>query len=73
MNGYDWCSEPIRISRNGESLVVPVSEVHKGDRVWMGCMEHTVYDVVPDDEEEIYYIGISPVDMWPAGCFVSGL
>lgn len=68
---YEWYEEPVKVERNGEILVVPANEVQDGDTVWMGGIPRRAYGCIPDDDEEIMYIYIDPINAWPAECFAS--
>ena len=67
----EWYEAPIRVERDGVSMVVPVGQVHPGDRVWSGRIPYTVADLLADDEEETMYIKINEIDAWPSEMFLS--
>lgn len=68
----EWYEAPIRVERDGVSMIVPVCHVHPGDRVWSGRMiPYTVTDLLADDEEEVMYIKVNAIDAWPAEMFLS--
>lgn len=67
---YEWDKHPVTVERAGKREVLPVNEVRKGDKVWIGTVEHTVFDTIPDDDEQIFYIMIDPVNSWPAPYFM---
>ena len=68
----EWYEAPIRVERDGVSMIVPVCQVHPGDSVWSGRMiPYTVTDLLADDEEEVMYIKVNAIDAWPAEMFLS--
>lgn len=68
----EWYEAPIRVEQDGVSMIVPVCQVHPGDRVWSGRMiPYTVTDLLADDEEEVMYIKVNAIDAWPAEMFLS--
>jgi len=69
---YDYTTVPVRITRNGESFVVPVCDVKIGDGVWMGATQCIVDDLVEDPEEGVCYLGVRS-DLYPAQCFAGQL
>lgn len=68
---YEWYEAPIRVERDGVSMIVPVNQVRPGDRVWSGRIPYTVTDLLADDEEEAMYIKINEIDAWPSEMFLS--
>lgn len=67
----EWYEVPVKVKRNEELLVVPANDVKEGDTVWMTRIPYKAYGILADDEEEIMYIKINPIDAWPACCFAS--
>ena len=67
----EWYEIPVRVERDGASMVVPACEVQPGDRVWMDFVSYIVKDILADDEEGIMYIKINEIDAWPAAMFLS--
>ena len=67
---YEWYEAPIRVERDGVSVIVPVNQVRRGDRVWSGRIPYTVTDLLADDEEEVMYIKINEIDAWPSEMFL---
>ena len=67
----EWYEAPIQVERDGVSMIVPVCQVHPGDRVWSGRIPYTVTDLLADDEEEVMYIKVNAIDAWPAEMFLS--
>lgn len=68
---YEWYEAPIRVERDGVSMIVPVGQVRPGDRVWSGRIPYTVTNLLADDEEEVMYIKINEIDAWPSEMFLS--
>lgn len=66
-----WYEAPIRVERDGVSMIIPVNQVRPGDRVWSGRMPYTVMDILADDEDETMYIKTNKIDAWPAAMFLS--
>lgn len=68
----EWYEIPVRVARNGNTLIVPANQVESGDVVWdvSGCSYSTT-GFWPDDEEEVAYLAINNgLDHWPAAFFV---
>lgn len=57
---HEWYEIPVRVVRDGNTLVVPVNEVESGDVVWdVNGVSHITTGFWPDDEEEIAYLAIN--------------
>ena len=67
----EWYEIPVRVERDGASMVVPACEVQPGDSVWIDFVSYIVKDILADDEEGIMYIKINEIDAWPAAMFLS--
>ena len=71
-NTTEWYEIPVKVVRNEKTMIVPANQVQNGDTVWLGMLQYTAHDHLPDDDEEIMYIQINGgADAWPAAMFAS--
>lgn len=70
--GNEWYEVPVRVTRNGETFIVPANQVQDGDIIYgADGFPHITTGFWPDDEEEIAYLAINNgIDHWPAACFM---
>lgn len=66
-----WYEKSVRITRNGESLLIDALDIQEGDTVYfLDSVPLTAQYAIPDDEENVLYI-VCNCDAWPADMFLS--